>query len=178
MGSGGLDIAQRASTLQLDFLRKQLSEFAGRHAHREHSGSDLRPRGHDGTRRDQGILADLRPIEHDRPDPDQRAIMNPTAMYDGAVTHRDFMAQKCREAIGRDVERGLILDIRALANANSLDIAAQDRSVEDARVLTDLDIANDGGPGRDPDTRVQPGASISEGSNDRSDSKVRRVAQG
>ena len=154
MLSRRLDVAQRAGPLDLDLLRAQRAQFAGGHPHRKHSATDPRPRSHHGASGNQGVLADLGPVEHDRSDPDQRAIAHPAAMNDSAVAHRDFIAEDRRKAIGGDMESCLVLDIRTLADANSLDVAAQNRPIEDARVDADLDVAYHGGTGSNPDTLV------------------------
>jgi hypothetical protein len=52
------------------------------------------------------------------------------------------------------VQRRLILDIRALADLNPLDVTAQDRSIKNTRIRADLDVADDRGTGRDPHSFV------------------------
>jgi len=75
-------------------------------------------------------------------------------MYNGPVTHRDLIAENRRKTASGHMERGLVLDIRSFADANPLDITPQNGPKEDARIPTDLDIADDGRSGRDPHTFV------------------------
>ena len=152
MASGRFDVAEGARALQFDLLGTQFADGAGGHPHSEHSGFDRRPWGDDGTGSDQGILAYFCAVEDDRADPDERTVCNATAVHDRTMAHRDLVAEKRREAICRHVQCRLILDIGSFADLNSFDVASKDRAVENARIGADLDIADDGCPGRNPHT--------------------------
>ena len=154
MLSRGLDVAQRSSVLQLDFLRKELSQLAGGHPHCQHSVGDRRPRSHDGTRGDPGILSNDCSVEHDRSDSYQCPVADSAYVYDSTVSDGNLIAQERWIAIRSDVQGCLILDIRAFTDSDSLDIAAQNGSKEDTRIHTDFDIADDGCARRDPHTVV------------------------
>ena len=154
MGSRGLDIAQRTRSLEFDFLGSQRPQLAGGYPHCQHAVSDPRPGGYDSARGDQRIFPDLGAIQYDRPDSDQRPIVYATSMHDRAVSDRNFVPKDRREPTLGDMKGGLILDVRAFADADSLNVASQHRREEDAGILADLDISDDGGSGRNPHALV------------------------
>jgi len=173
MATCRFDITQGACALELDLVGTQSANGTRGHPHSEQARFDLRPRGDDRTRSHQGILPDLGTVENDRADPDECAVGNATSMHDGAMPDCDFISQKRREATCRDMQRGLVLDVGAFADANSFDVASQDGSVENARVGTDLDVADDGCAGRDPDAVMQTRICVPETANDRAGPKIR-----
>ncbi len=177
MSACGFDVTQGTSALEFDFILTKRADHAGRHPHCEHSGRDRRAGRHDRTGGNERILADLCSIEDDRSDPDERAISHAAAMYDRAMPDRDLVSQQRREAALGDMQRRLVLDIRALANSNSLYIASQHRSEKDARVGADLDVPDDGGSGRDPDAGMQARVGIPKATNDRARPKIQHPIQ-
>ena len=173
MAACRFDVLERTSALKLDLLTVECAQCTGRHPHSEHSGRDLRPRGDNSSRGDQGVLTDLGAIENDRSDPDERAISDPTTVHDRTVPDGDLVAEERWKATRRDMQCRLVLDIRALANTDSLDIATQDGSVEDARVGADLDVSDDGCARCDPDAVMQARMSVPKATNDRARPKIR-----
>jgi hypothetical protein len=70
----------------------------------------------------------------------------------------------------------VVLDIRTRADPNLLDVATYHRSVEDARISTDLDVPDHSRPGRNPDARVQSRFDLAVGAKDRADSSINHVS--
>lgn len=123
MAAGRFDVAKGTRALNLDLVLAECANRAGGQPHGEHSRRDPRPRSNDRTRRDPGVLADLRSVENDRSDPDERTIPDATTMNDRSMPDGDLVAQKRRESTRCDMQRRLVLDIRAFADPDPLDIA-------------------------------------------------------
>ena len=166
MQSSRLDVAQGLGAILLDLLGTERSYEAGGNPGDECPGLDDLSRTDDCTGCHQGVFAYFGPVEHDRPDPDQRAVAHATAMHHGTVADRDLIAEDGGIAIGCDVQGGLVLDIGPFTDPDPLDVGAQHRAEEDARILPDLDITDHRGPGRDPHRGMQPWPGIAEGAQD------------
>jgi len=167
------DVLQGASALKLDLLTVERAHCTGGHPHSEHSGRDCRPRGDNSARGDQSVLTNLGSIENDRSDPDERTVSNPTTVHNRAVPDCDLVAEERWKATCRDMQRRLVLDIRALADADSLDVASQNGSIEDTGIGADLDVSDDGCARCDPDAVVQTRMSVPKTTNDRAHPKIR-----
>ena len=154
MKSRGLDIAERSLSLQIDLLGCEASDRLGGHARNKGLGINDLFGPNDRTRSDERIVTNLCTIEHDRADPDQCAIADPTAVHDRAMADRDLITELGRVAALGHMQRRLVLNIRSFADANMMNIATQDRPVEDARIEPDLNVADNDGAGRNPDALV------------------------
>src|SRR5450830_1803753 len=89
--------------------------------------------GDDSTGADQTIFSDLGAIEYDRTHADQTVIADDTAVQDDVVADHTIAADDERKSrIG--VQRGIILDLRALAELDPFVVAAQHRAEPDARL--------------------------------------------
>ena len=88
-------------------------------------------------------------------------------MHDSAMTDRDLIAELGRVAALGDVKRCLVLDIRSLADANMMDIAAQDRPVEDAGIESDLHVSDDDRAWRNPNALMEARHEFVKGAHDR-----------
>ena len=93
------------------------------------------------ARTDDTVLADLRVAEHDSPHADQRVRADALAVDDGVVTNHDIVADGQR-AVSHDMNRRVVLDVRAAADADRLEIAAHDAAKPDARILANHDVAS------------------------------------
>ncbi len=173
MAACRFDVLQGAIALEFDLLTVECAQFAGGHPHSEHSGGDRRPRGDNSSRGDQSVLTNLGSIENNRSDPDERAVSNATTVHDRAVPDCDLVAEKRWKATCRDMQCRLVLDIRALANADSLDVASQDGSIEDTGIGADLDVSDDGCARCDPDAVMQARMSVPKATNDCARPKIR-----
>jgi len=129
MAACRFDVTQGTGALELDFVAPERPNDSGGHPHNEHSGRNLRPRSHHRTGSNQDILANLCTIQDDRSDPDERTVADTAAVYDRAMSDRDLVSQKRRKATGRDMQRRLVLDIRAFTDSDSFHVASQDRPV-------------------------------------------------
>ena len=177
MAACRFDVPQRTRTLIFDFILTQCTHRSGGHPDSEETRRDRRPGGDDCPGGDPGILTDLGTIENDRSNPDQRTIPNATAMDDGAMPDGDLVAEDRRKATCRNVQRHLILDIRAFADADPLDITAQYGSIKNTRIGADLDVSDDNRAGRDPDAVMKTRPSGSKAADDRAGPKIRHTTR-
>ncbi len=175
MVSRGLYIIESPGSLEFDLVAGKNTYGTSGRPHNESSRRNRRAGRHDCARRNQRLLADDGSIEYDRADSDQRTVAHFAAVNDRAMAHRDLVPQQRWEPACGNVKRGVVLDIRTRANPNPLDITAQDRSVEDARIGTDFDIPNHSGPRSDPDALVQSRFNLAVGAKDCSHSSINHV---
>src|SRR5262245_50630217 len=106
------------------------------------------PRGNDSTRsdyaarRDHRLLADHRRVQHDCAHPDNRAVFDRAAFEQRAVTD-GYVFLDDRGDIGRGVNDGVVLNVRAAPDDDPALVAAQHDAVPDARAVADLDVTDD-----------------------------------
>lgn len=167
MAPGCLDVSQSPVALKRNFVGSKDSDFPGGNPRDERLGWDDLSRAHDGAGCDQRILPDLGAIEHHRADPDQGPFRYPAAVHHRAMADADLVGQEGGETTGRDMQRGLVLDIRPLANHDALDVPAQNAAVEHTRIASDLDIADHHGARRHPNRGMDPRPKLTEGAQDR-----------
>ena len=92
---------------------------------------------------DHAVFADLGPVEHNRAHPDDGVVADGRAVHDGVVAHRDVIADS--HVVSRvRVDRGVVLDVAAVADEDVALIAADDRVEPDAGVDADSHVALDG----------------------------------
>src|SRR6266702_2919517 len=106
-----------------DFCRRAKDERAGRNAHPE---SDERVRADDGARADFGA------VENNRAHADEDFIVDLAGVNDGAVANGDELADAGR-ITGIDMDGGIILNVRARADDDTVNLYAQNRAIPDAR---------------------------------------------
>ena len=175
MASRGLYIIESPGSLEFDLvLGKNTYSTSGR-PDNESSRSNRRAGRHECAGRNQRLLSDDGSIEHDRADSDQGSLVDFAAVDDRAMAHRDLVPQQRRKAASGHMKRGVVLDIGPCADPNSLDIAPQHRGVENARIGTDFDVPDHGGPRRDPDALVQSRLDLPVGAKDRACSSINRL---
>ncbi len=142
MHASRLNVAQGLSTLDLDLFGPERANFAGRNPGEKSRRGDFLPRTHDRAGRDPRILADFGAVEQDCADANQSTIANPAAVHDRPVSDGDLAAEDRRKTIRGHMQGGLVLNIGPLTDPDPLDVTAQYRAEEDARVLADLDVTD------------------------------------
>jgi hypothetical protein len=110
--------------LEDDLVRGEWPDFAGGHASDQHSGCDDLTRPNHGSCGDERVLTDLGTIENNCPDPNQSAIPHTAPVDDRAMSDCDVVSQQGGKAPFRNMQRGLILNIRPLTDSNVMHIAA------------------------------------------------------
>src|SRR5438105_2874445 len=77
-----------------------------------------------------GASTDFRPIENNCAHPDQNFVVDGASVYDGAMTDGDELAQS--HLVRRvDMNDGIVLNIRARADNDAIEIAAQNGAIPD-----------------------------------------------
>ena len=143
-------------------LGRQLPSDPCGYADREHTLWHDHPGRHDGPRSDERFAVDCRTVEHDGPDPDQGPVPDAAAVHHGAVADGDLLTEGAGKAPGSHVEHRVVLNVRAVADADVVHVPAQHAPVPDAGVLANLDISDNGGTRGHPGTRMhrRPHAAI------------------
>ena len=77
-------------------------------------------------------------------------------MDNRAVADRDPVAEDARKVI-REMQHGVVLDIRVMADDDAVDVAAQHRAIPHVRMRAERHIADDRGVFGDEDTFAQLG---------------------
>lgn len=115
---------------------------------------------------DHGMPADARAIEHRRVHADQAGILDRAGVQDGAMTDSHISANQqwkstwCVRTIVADMQHRAILDIRACANANEIDVAARHCARPQGSVVAELDVADNNSGGIDVDVGAKAWQSI------------------
>lgn len=130
---------------------------------RPHSSSryteDERPRRYPHSLRDQAtrphqrLLPDPGTAQDDRPNPDERPIAHDATMQTRLMADHDVVAHETR-LIVIHMEQAQILDVRPAADANPIDVRAQDRVEPNAGVRANPHIPDELGAWSDPGARM------------------------
>ena len=134
---------------------KLSANFRGRSEHKRawrnlHAASDKRICPNDGTR------ADFYIVENDGTHPDKHFIVDLARVHDRVVANRNQLAHD-RGIICVKMHDGIVLDVRARADNDAIDIAPQNGAVPNARFFFKCNIANNGCSGDNPYARVNCG---------------------
>jgi hypothetical protein len=97
---------------------------------------------------DEAIVADFRPIENDRPHPDEAPVANRASVNHSGVAYRHVVTDGRRRDSARDVDDRVVLNVRARAYPNGENITAKDSAEPHARMFAEDNIANDACRGR------------------------------
>lgn len=97
----------------------------------------------DGTGGDDGAFANAGIVENDGADADEAGVFNNAAVYSCVVADGDRISHDDGVFVAHAVEHGTILDVAAGADANGMNIPAQDGIHPDAGVFTEGHIADD-----------------------------------
>ena len=74
---------------------------------------------------------------------DQAAVLDRASVHDRAVSDRDVVANRRRVRVLHDVHDGPVLDVRSAADADPVDVAANDDRHPDTALLADFHVADD-----------------------------------
>ena len=114
-------------------------------AHEKAAGRDFGAFWDEGAGGDDGAGADFCAVEDDRAHADEAARFDGAAVEDDAVADGDVVAEDERVRIAHYVEDGAVLNICARADADEVDVAADDDAGPDAGVGGDGDVTDDDG---------------------------------
>ncbi len=114
-------------------------------AHEEAAGRDFGTFRDEGAGGDDGAGADFCAVENDRAHADEAARFDGAAVEDDAVADGDIVAEDERVRVAHDVKDGAVLDIAAGADADEVDVAADDDAGPDAGVGGDGYVTDDDG---------------------------------
>jgi hypothetical protein len=92
---------------------------------------------------DQALFSNLRTIQDNGAHANKGKRMNRTRMRDDIVGNRHTVAKKGRNAATEHMNRRVILDIDAVADANVTDVAPHDGVKPDTRLIPNVHIADD-----------------------------------
>lgn len=144
---------QRGFVQRLDLVVAQCADDLGRIAVDNGIVRNLLVLGDQRPRTDDAVLADFRVAEQDGAHADQRVRADGLAVHDGVVANHDIAANRQR-TVAHDVDRCVVLDVRAAPDADRLEIAAHDAGKPDARILADDDVAGHACRRRNEDRRI------------------------
>jgi len=122
----------------------------------EGSRWDFGSLGHERLGADDGLFANDGAIEDHRAHAHQHLVTDLASVDHGAVAHGDPVAKETGEIVG-EMQDGVVLHVGMVANDDAVDVAAQDGAIPNAGVVTEGDVANDGGESGDEDVFAQAG---------------------
>jgi hypothetical protein len=125
------------------FLRQFADNFRWR-AQYERAGRNFRSLCYQRLRADERLLADDCAIEDHCAHADQRFVADGAGMDNRAMADRDPVADEARKIV-REVQHGVVLDVRVMADNDAVDVAAQHRAMPHARMSAKRHIADDRG---------------------------------
>ena len=103
------------------------------------AGEDDAPGRHDGA------PAHVGKVEHDGAHADEGIVVHAAAVECGVVSYGDVVAQLYDGLAVEGVEHGAVLYVDGIAEADGVDVAAQDGAVPDAAVASHPDVAHEDG---------------------------------
>src|SRR5262245_11406557 len=120
-----------------------------RRSHHHRTRRNNRSWRHERTGCNKRLSTDGHIVEHDGPDPDQAAVLYAASVkHCGMADGHALPDDGCKSATGH-VDHRVVLDIRAVTDADVIAVAAQNAVEPDARVLAQLNVANYLRAGRD-----------------------------
>jgi hypothetical protein len=147
-----------ASDVVLLVEAERTPDFSGR-TEDERARGNFRSQSDEGVSADNGTCAHFNIVENDGAHPDKDLIVDLAWVDDGAVTDRNQFAHCCR-IIRVEVDDGIVLNVRARPDYDTVDVAAQYGAVPNARLFCQGDIANYCCAGNDPGTWMDRGSFI------------------
>ncbi len=139
----------------LDLVRAQEAHAARGIPDPELAVADDATLRHDRARADECMPLDEAAVHDRRAHADQARVLHRAAVQHGAVADRDVGADRDREAaervlrVVRDEHQRAVLDVRALADADAMRVAANDGGRPDRGIVSHRDVADDMGGGID-----------------------------
>jgi hypothetical protein len=124
------------------FVAEGAADFAGDTGD-QRVGRDLGVFGQDGSGGDDGALADAAVVEDSAAHADEAGVFDGASVDGCVVADGDPVAEGDGVDVAHAVEDGAVLDVGVSADADAVDVAADDGIHPDAGVFTEDDIAND-----------------------------------
>ena len=90
------------------------------------------------------MFADDSSVQNHRAHADKTFITDFACVDDRAVANGDPVAKETRKIV-REVQHGIVLDIRVVADDDAVDVAAKHRAIPHAGMRAECDIADDSG---------------------------------
>ena len=126
------------------FCLGQFADDFRRCAEDERAGRDFRSLRHERLRADERLPADDRAVQNHRAHADERLVADGAGVDDRAVTDGDPVADEARKIV-REMQHGVVLDVRVVADDDAVDVAAQYRAIPHARMRAERHVTDDGG---------------------------------
>lgn len=114
---------------------------------------------------DDGIAADLCIVHDDGAHADEHFIAQRAAMYDGVMADGDVVADDGPGFLVGGMDDDAVLDIDFVADADAVDVTADDGIEPDAAFIAYLYVADDGGIGSDETILAEFGEFTFDGEN-------------
>jgi len=89
------------------------------------------------------LPADDRAVQNHRAHADERFVADGAGVDDRAVADGDPVADEARRIV-REVQHGVVLDVRVVADDDAVDVAAQHRAIPNAGKISNRHVADDG----------------------------------
>lgn len=138
------DVILGESPQTAPFILSQWADNASGRAVDEGLGRDLHALRDQRIGPDDRLGTDVGAIEDCRSHADEDIIRNGAGMDDGGVTYGDIIADHAGKIVG-EMDDGVVLDVRVVANHDAIDITAKYRVIPDARAVAEGDVADDDG---------------------------------
>lgn len=152
-GVGGVFLGPVLQTAP--FLRGQRTDHFRRGTEHHGSGGDAGALGDQGVCPDDALLADLGAVEDGGAHADEAFVPDGAGVDDGGMADGDVAANDRAEVVGQ-VNHGVVLDVRVIADDDAVDVTPQHGSVPDARVIAEGDVADHRGAAGDEDPLAEP----------------------
>src|SRR5579872_2975600 len=137
------DVARRGAHDPGEVLVFHLAHHAARSAHHEAARGDDLARRDERSSSHERVLSDDRVVEHGAPHPDEASVADGAAVHDRAMSDRHVRPDRRRAQARRDVDDGVVLDVGARPDLDERVVATQDGAEPDARVVGQMDVADD-----------------------------------
>lgn len=111
--------------------------------HHEAARRDDSALGNERAGGDDAAGTDLRAVKNDRTHADEAAVLDGAAVKGDGVADGDVIAEDEWVGIAHDVEDAAVLDVGTRADADEVDVTANDRAGPNAGVGADGDVADD-----------------------------------
>ena len=124
------------------------ANFCGRAEH-ERSGRNFHSHGDQRVCADNGTRADFHIVKNDGPHANQHFIVDLAGMDHRIMSDGHQLTHGCR-IVCIDMNSGVVLNIRARADNDAIDVAAEHSAVPNTRFLFECHVTNDGRAGHNP----------------------------
>jgi hypothetical protein len=138
------------------------ADLAG-HSGDQGIGRDVSALWDEGTGGDDGIGADMGSVEDDGADANQDVVFQGAAVDGGVVADGAAVSDDHRVEVALAVEDSTVLDVGASADADTVDVAAEDGVHPDGGLGAELDVADNLGGGVDIAAVGQGGGEAAKG---------------